>query len=210
MDASSSNNDPPTRGLRVLTADEDREALQRTATLLEQLGHEVTACAASVSEACALILRDDPDVAVVVVHADVDHALDLIEELAEAATGPVIALLDEADREFAEAAAERGLSALAAELTTESLQGAIEVAVRRHADTMRLCEQVDQLEHALARRAIIERAKGILMERHGISEREAFEVMRHHARNHSTPVVGVAGEVVEGLDLAPDLGALND
>jgi response regulator NasT len=191
MDASSSNNDPPTRGLRVLTADEDREALQRTATLLEQLGHEVTACAASVSEACALILRDDPDVAVVVVHAGVDHALDLIVELAEAA-------------------AERGLSALAAELTTESLQGAIEVAVRRHADTMRLCEQVDQLEHALARRAIIERAKGILMERHGISERAAFEVMRHHARNHSTPVVGVAGEVVEGLDLAPDLGALND
>src|SRR3954462_296999 len=210
MDALSSQNEQSARGLRVLTADENRDALERTAALLEQLGHEVTACAASVSEACALILRDDPDVAVVVVHDDVGHALDLIEELSEAATGPVIALLGEADREFAEAAAERGLSALAAELTTESLQAAIEVAVRRHADAMRLCEQVDQLEHALARRAIIERAKGMLMERHGIGEREAFEVMRRHARSHSAPVVRVAGEVVEGLDLAPDLEALSD
>jgi response regulator NasT len=210
MAASSSQNEPPTRGLRVLTADEDPDALQRTAELLEELGHKVTACAASVSEACALILRDDPDVAVVVVHDDVGHALDLIEELAEAASGPVIAMLDEADRGFAEAAAERGLSALADELTTESLQAAIEVAVRRHADAMRLCEQVDQLEHALARRAVIERAKGMLMERHGIGEREAFEIMRRHARSRSTPVVGVAGEVVEGLDLAPDLEALSD
>jgi AmiR/NasT family two-component response regulator len=210
MDALPSQNEPTARGLRVLTADENRAALQRTASLLEELGHEVTACAASVSEACALILRDEPDVAVVVVHDDIGHALDLIEELAEAATGPVIAVLDEADREFAEAAAERGLSALADEQTTESLQAAIEVAVRRHADTLRLCEQVDQLEHALARRAVIERAKGMLMERHGIGEREAFEVMRRHARSRSTTVVGVAGEVVEGLDLAPDPRALSD
>src|SRR3954471_19283355 len=134
MDAVSTE-DTTTRGLRVLTADEDAAALERTATLLEGLGHEVTACAASVSEACSLILRDDPDVAVVVVHDDVDHALDLIEEIAEASTGPVIALLDEADREFAEAAAERGLSALAAEPTAEGLQAAIEVAVRRHGGT---------------------------------------------------------------------------
>src|SRR3954468_1550478 len=113
MDASSSQNEPITRGLRVLTADEDRGALKRTASLLEELGHEVTACAASVGEACALILRDDPDVAVVVAHDDGAHALDLIDELSEAATGPVIALLGEADRDFAEAAAERGLSAIA-------------------------------------------------------------------------------------------------
>jgi len=202
MDAVSTE-DTTTRGLRVLTADEDAAALERTATLLEGLGHEVTACAASVSEACAMILRDDPDVAVVVVHDDLDHALDLIEEIAEAASGPVIALIDEADREFAEAAAERGLSALAADPTSESLQAAIEVAVRRHADAMRLCEQVDQLEHALARRAVIERAKGMLMERHGINERGAFELMRRHARSRSTQVVRVAGEVVEGLDLSP-------
>lgn len=201
MDALSTAQDTPGRGLRVLTADEDSKALEHTASLLEQLGHQVTACTASVSEACALILRDDPDVAVVVVHDDVAHALDLIEELSEAASGPVIALLGEADREFAEAAAEHGLSALAADPTAESLQAAIEVAVRRHAETMRLCEQVDQLEHALARRAVIERAKGMLMERHGVDERAAFELMRTFARGRNQSVVRVAGEVADGLEI---------
>ena len=91
----------------------------------------------SVREACALILRDDPDAAVVVVHDDIAHALDLIEEIAEAASGPVIAVHGEATREFVEAAAERGLSALTDDLTPKSLQAAIEIAVRRHADAMR-------------------------------------------------------------------------
>ena len=210
MDALSTPQDTPARGLRVLTADEDAQALERTAALLSELGHEVTACAASVREACEMIVRDDPDVAVVVVHDDIAHALDLIEEISAAASGPVVALLDEADSDFAEAAAERGLSALAAEPTADSLQAAIEVAVRRHAEASRLSEQVEQLEHALERRALIERAKGILMERHGLEERGAFELLRGHARSRQMSVVHLAGEIVEGLELTPDIGALSD
>ena len=191
----------PAQGLRVLAADEDPLALKRTAELLERLGHEVTACTASVREACELIARDEPDCAVVVCHEDAAHALDLIEEISEASSGPVIAILGEPDAGFAEAAAERGLSALAAEPTEESLQGAIEVAVRRHAETTRLSVQVEQLEHALARRAVIERAKGILMERHGLDERAAFELLRMNARSRSIAVVSLAGAVVDGLEL---------
>jgi AmiR/NasT family two-component response regulator len=210
MDAlTSTTEDAAARGLRVLTADEDARALKRTATLLEELGHEVTACTASVSEACEMIVRDEPDVAVVVVHQDQAHALELIEELSEVAAGPVIAL-GEADAGFAEAAAERGLSALAAEPTGESLQAAIEVAVRRHADAARLSEQVSQLERALDRRALIERAKGILMERHGLEERAAFELLRQHARSRSIAVVQLAVEVADGLELRADSAAISD
>ncbi len=203
----SDSNDSPARGLRILAADEDRAALKRTAHLLESLGHEVTACTASVSEACDLIARDEPDVAVVVVHEDIEHALSLIDEISEVSSGPVVALLGEADAEFAEAAARRGLSAIAAEPTAESLQGAIEVATRRHAETRRLTEQVDQLEHALARRAVIERAKGILMERHDLDERGAFELLRGHARACSRSVFTLAREVTDGLELPAQAGA---
>ena len=213
MDAvtsTTSNESTPAQGLRVLTADEDPQALRRTATMLEALGHEVTACTASVGEACELIVRDEPDIAVVVVHEDVGHALDLIDELSEVASGPVVALLDQADAEFAEAAAERGLSALAAAPTPDSLQAAIEVAVRRHAEAAKLSAQVGQLEHALERRALIERAKGILMERHAIDERAAFELLRGHARGRSTPVVTLAGEVVDGLEFPSRDGARGD
>lgn len=199
----------PARGLRVMAADEDPAALEHTARLLRELGHEVTACTASVREACVLIARDDPDAAVVVVHDDVDHALDLIDELSESASGPVVALLSVDDADFAEAAAARGISALTSAATADSLQAALEVAVRRHAELACLSDQVGQLEHALERRALIERAKGMLMERHAIDERAAFELLRGHARGVSRSVVAVAADVVEGRD-PPALAAPGD
>jgi AmiR/NasT family two-component response regulator len=196
------SNDARANRLRVLAADEDEAALAQTARILEALGHDVRACAASVSEAIEVIARDDLDAAVVVVHEDVSHALDLIEEISEASSGPVVAMLHEPSTGFVEAAAERGISAVASPGRAEELQAALEVAMRRHAEAMRLSEQVGQLEHALARRAMIERAKGMLMERHGLSEREAFEALRAHARSRSRQVVAVARDVAEGgLDL---------
>ncbi len=197
---------PPARGLRVLAADEDPGALRHTVTILEQLGHEVTACAASVRTACEMIARDEPDIAVVVVHEDPDHALDLIDELSEACSGPVVALLAEADPGFAQAAAERGLDALAAAPGPDSLQAAIEVAVRRRAESTRLAEQIGQLQHALDRRALIERAKGILMERHDLDDRAAFELLRATARSSSVTVVSVAARVAEGRHLPAGSG----
>ena len=75
--------------------------------------------------------------------------------------------------------------------------------MRRHAETEHLAEQVGRLESALERRARIERAKGILMERHGLGEREAFEVLRSHARSRSRSVVSIAEAVVDGHALLP-------
>ncbi len=108
--------------LRVLAADEDRDALAATVALLEQLGHEVTALAVGVREAAEQIAADDPDLAVVVLHDDVDHALELIEEIAEFATGPVIAVAAHADASFAQRAAERGIDAVAAPPRPETIQ----------------------------------------------------------------------------------------
>src|SRR5919202_782140 len=119
--------------LTILLADEDEDTLRSLARALQELGHDVTPFAVSVQEAAELIVREDPDLAFVVVHHDDDHAL-----------------------------------------------AAIEVAMRRYREASRLNEKVGQLESALARRAVIERAKGILMERHGIGDREAFERLRAH------------------------------
>lgn len=192
------NQDGATQALRVLAADEDRDALDATVRMLGELGHEVTACAVAVREAAARIAADDPDLAVVVLHDDPQHALELIDEISEYASGPVIVLVEEDDPAFVKAAAERGLDAVARPDSTEAVQSAIELALQRHAERRRLAEQVDKLSSALERRATIERAKGILMERHGIGEREAFERLRAHARSHNQTVVSVAGAVAEG------------
>jgi AmiR/NasT family two-component response regulator len=191
------------RHLRVLIADEDREALHRMADVLTGLGHEVTPYAVSVQEAADLIGTEDPDLAIVVVHQDDEHALALIGEAVEFASGPVIAQTRGRDGDFVSRAADRGISAWIQEATPDIVQGAIEVALRRYEEAARLQQKVEQLESALVRRSVIERAKGIVMERHGVDERDAFDLLRDHARSQSRRVVDVAFAVTEGHALLP-------
>ena len=193
----------PERRLRILVADERREALDSLRRLLEALGHEVLAQAVSVAEVGEVIASEAPDIALVRLHEDDAHALALIAEIAGWAGGPVVALLDAEDPEFVSGAAGEGAFAVVQPVTSVSVQGAIEVALLRHAEAERLGEKVDQLETALERRTVIERAKGILMERHGIPAEEAFELLRAHARGHNRRVVDVARTVNDGRELLP-------
>jgi AmiR/NasT family two-component response regulator len=190
--------------LTVLLADEDEKALETLGSVLQALGHDVTPFAVSVEEAAELIVREDPDLTIVVVHRNDDHALALIGEAVELASGPVIAQLRGGDDvDFVARAAERGISAYVESSDPKNVQSAIEVAVRRYREAARLNEKVGQLESALERRAVIERAKGIIMERQRIGEREAFERLRDHARNGNRRVVDVAQAVVDGHALLP-------
>jgi AmiR/NasT family two-component response regulator len=189
--------------LRVLIADENESALRRLHEVLAGLGHDVTPYAVSVQDAVELIAKEDPQIAIVVVHDDDDHALALIGEAVEFASGPVIAQLPDADVDFLSRAADRGISAYVESMDPESVQGAIEIAVRRYREARQLHEKVDQLEGALERRGVIERAKGILMERHGVGEREAFELLRDHSRASRRRFVEVAQAVLDGHALLP-------
>jgi AmiR/NasT family two-component response regulator len=192
-----------TRSLKVLLADEDEGALRVTAALVRELGHEVAQMAIGAQEAAEVIARDDPDLSIVVVYKQDTFALDLIEEIAEFARGPVVAILEKEDAGFVSAAAARGIFAYSRLGDADSVQSAIEVAMRRHAEKRALVQQVQRLETALERRAMIERAKGILMERHGENERRAFDRLRDHARSRNRTVVDVAASVVEGHALLP-------
>ena len=169
--------------LRVLIADEDESTLEGLRVTLEALGHEVIPFAVSVREAAELIAREDPNLTIVMVHQDDEHALSLIAEAVEYASGPVIATVRDGDADFLARAAEHGISAYVEGTAPQSVQGAIEVSLRRYRETEKLAGKVDQLEGALERRVIIERAKGILMERHGADERRAFELLRENARS---------------------------
>jgi AmiR/NasT family two-component response regulator len=189
--------------LRVLIADENESALGGLHRILEQLGHEVMPYAVSAREAVEVIARESPQVAIVVVHEDDDHALALISEAVEYADGPVIAQLPDANVDFLSRAADAGISAFAESSDPESIQGAIEVAVKRYREGRLLHDKVEQLEGALERRGTIERAKGILMERHRLSEHEAFALLRDHSRAGGRRVIDVARAVVEGHALLP-------
>ena len=109
-----------------------------------------------------MIASEGLDISLVRLHEDDAHALALIAEIAGWAGGPVLALLDAEDPEFVSGAAGEGAFAVVQPVTSSSLQSAIECALLRHAEAERLGEKVDQLETALERRTVIERAKGIL------------------------------------------------
>ena len=202
-DTSSMGDSQQAEALNVLAADEDEQTLAQTDKLLSGLGHKVTAHAITVAEAGNVVAREDPDLSVVFVDDDDDHALDLIEEIGAYARGPIIALVASHGAEFIARAAERGVYAFARPRFHEEVQGAIELALRRHAEKARLNEKVEQLESALDRRGTIERAKGILMERHGVDDRGAFELLRTQARSSNTRVVDLARAVSESLPLLP-------
>src|SRR5918998_157518 len=158
------------RGLRVLLPDESEDALRSLGAIVTELGHEVTPYAVSVEQAAELIATEDPDIAFVMVHQDDEHALALIAEAVEFASGPVVAHIRDADVDLVARAAEQGISAYVDASTPEAVQGAIDVALRRYREQAALAAKVDQLETALQRRTQIERAKGVLMERHAIGD----------------------------------------
>ena len=95
-------------------------------------------------EAAELIVREDPDLTIVVVHQDDDHALALIAEAVETASGPVIAQLrGRDDVDFVARAAERGISAYVESNDPQVVQASIEVTIRRYREAARLNEKVE-------------------------------------------------------------------
>jgi AmiR/NasT family two-component response regulator len=190
--------------LRILLANERKEDLRALGDVLDGLGHEVTPFAVSVKEAIELIAREEPDLAFVVLDGDDAHGLALISETVEYASGPVLVTVRQAQSPTTIAqAAEMGIAGYVDSWAPEDVQAAIEVALRRHRDEQRLHQKVEQLESALERRGVIERAKGILMERHSVEERAAFELLRENARSSGRRVVDVAQSVLDGHALLP-------
>ena len=177
-----------TEPLRVLIADENERRLDEIASVVVELGHEVVSRLIEVSEVAAATKQDRPDVAVVGLGQEHAHALDLISEIVRQAACPVIADIDADDPEFVENAARRGIFASFKHGGRDEMRGAIDIALRRYAEFSRA-------QGALSRRALIEQAKGILMERHGITADAAFSRLRQHARNTNSTLNDVAEAV---------------
>ena len=175
--------------LRVLVADEDKEQLEPVGDALGELGHEVIALAVSAGETARATHEHRPDLAIVALHEDKEHALELIEQIVEEATCPVCLLAGDPSRGFLSEAARRGIFAHLDSTDKTELAGGIDIAVERY-------RQFRDLLGAFDRRARIERAKGLLMERHGISADEAFARIRRHARDTRTPIMRVVEEML--------------
>jgi AmiR/NasT family two-component response regulator len=185
-----------TEHLRVLIANERNDRLALVAPIVAALGHEVIAREIEVEDVGPITARERPDVALVGLGASSDHALGLIERIVREAACPVIALLHAPDPSFVKEASKRGVFAHISDADVEDWQSSIDIVLRRFAE-------YHELEGAFGRRALIECAKGILMERHAIDGLSAFEMLREHSRVDNRKLIDLATAVVDGHRLLP-------
>jgi AmiR/NasT family two-component response regulator len=185
-----------TEHLRVLIANERRDRLALVAPIVASLGHEVIAREIEVDDVGAVTARERPDVALVGLGESSEHALMLIERIVQEAACPVIVLIHAPEPGFVAEAAKRGVFAYIVDGDAAELQNSIDIVLRRFAE-------YHDLEGAFGRRAITERAKGILMERHSVDESAAFDMLRNHARSGNRKLVDIATAVVDGHPLLP-------
>ena len=182
--------------LRVLIADGPDARLEEVARTVSGLGHAVIAQEHSLANVASLTAAEHPDVAIVIV-GESEKALELIARIVREAACPVIAILEAQDRAFIQEAAKQGIFAYISNGgDPEELQSEIDIALSRFAE-------YHDLEGAFGRRAITERAKGILMERHSIDEEKAFKLLRDQARRSQRKVVDIAEAVLSSHSLLP-------
>ena len=181
----------PTAALRILIANERKDRLELVVPIVAALGHEVIAREIEIEDVGAVTARERPDVALVGLGASSQHALDLIDKIVREAACPVIALLHEPDPGFVKEASKRGVFAHISDDDVEDWQSSIDIVLRRFAE-------YHDLQGAFGRRATIERAKGILMERHSVNEQNAFEMLREHSRTSNGKLIDLATAVVDG------------
>jgi AmiR/NasT family two-component response regulator len=185
-----------TEHLRVLIANERKDRLALVAPIVATLGHEVIAREIDVEDVGPVTARERPDVALVGLGESSEHALGLIEKIVQEAACPVIVLIHAPDPKFVKEASKRGVFAYITDADAKDWQSSIDIVLRRFAE-------YHDLEGAFGRRAVTERAKGILMERHSVDEATAFEMLREQSRSSNRKLVDVATAVVDGYRLLP-------
>jgi AmiR/NasT family two-component response regulator len=172
-----------TEPLRIVLAGDSRNGAA-VEPIVESLGYHVVA--GDRTDADLVLVGPNPSTG----------AVGVIDRVRAETNCPVIALLSEADEELVRQAANAGVAAYVVGTDREAWPRLIETVLRPFTE-------LHDLEAALRRRALIERAKGILMERHGFREDQAFDLLRTEARSTNHRVVDVASAVLEGHRLLP-------
>jgi AmiR/NasT family two-component response regulator len=183
--------------LRVLIADD--EALHNLAltSQLESLGHQVVATATNGREAVELARESKPDLAFLDIRMPIMTGPEAAHEIHAERPVPIIILSAYSDARTVEEATRAPIfHYLVKPVDPDDLAPAIAVARARFDEWLDARRQRDLLEMRLEERKIIERAKGILMDSRGFSEREAYRFLQKTSQDKNTPMVELAKKIL--------------
>jgi response regulator NasT len=183
--------------MRVLVAEDETIIRLDLRDLLERSGFEVCAEARDGEEAVALARSERPDVAIMDVKMPKLDGIEAARRILDERPIPIVMLTAYGQEELVSRAVEAGVFGyLVKPFREQDLLPAIRAARARHEELVALREEAESLADALAARKSIERAKGLLMEREGLTEQQAFERLRKASQISGRPLKVVAEALI--------------
>jgi response regulator NasT len=163
---------------------------------LLEAGYNILAALPPDADLHEQITRLQPDV--IIVDEQSDAALRKVVAATADARRPIICFTDDNDKEKMHAAIEAGVSAyVVAGLSAERVKAVLDVAMTRFEVEQKLRHELLETKSRLAERKVIERAKGLLMERHQCSEDEAYRKLRRLAMDKNLKLSELAQRILD-------------
>jgi two-component system, response regulator PdtaR len=183
--------------MRVLVAEDETIIRLDLRDLLERSGFEVCAEARDGEEAVELARSERPDVAIMDVKMPKLDGIEAARRILDDRPIPIVMLTAYGQDELVSRAVEAGVFGyLVKPFREQDLLPAIRTARARHEELLALREEAESLAEALAARKAIERAKGLLMEKEGLSEHDAFARLRKASQISGRPLKVVAEALI--------------
>jgi len=186
--------------MRILVAEDETIIRLDLKDLLERAGFEVVAEAKDGEEAVELARSEQPDLALLDVKMPRLDGIEAARRILDERPIPIVMLTAYGQQELVARAAEAGVFGyLVKPFREQDLLPAIHTARARHEELQALREEAESLQEALAARKVIERAKGLLMEKERLTEDEAFSRLRRASQASQRPLKVIAEAVVATL-----------
>jgi AmiR/NasT family two-component response regulator len=182
---------------KVLIADDDVVIRMDLKAMLEELGHEVAGEADNGETACYLAKSLKPDLIILDVMMPKMNGLEAAAAISSERLAPVLMLTAYSEAPMIEEATRAGVLAyLVKPFRKQELQPAIEIALARYKELSALEGELDALQEQMEARKIVGRAKAILMDRNGLSEREAFRRLQAQSLALSKSLREIADAII--------------
>ena len=187
--------------MRILVAEDETIIRLDLVELLRKAGHEIVAEARDGEEAVALARQHEPELVIMDVKMPKLDGIEAAKRILEERPIPIVMLTAYGQDEIVSRAVEAGVFGyLVKPFWEQDLVPAIATARARHEELAAVREEAESLADALAARKVIERAKGLLMKKEGLSEPDAFDRLRKASQVSGRPMKVIAEAVVATLD----------
>lgn len=185
------------RSLSILVIDENRLRASIIEAGLREAGHERVTIVHDVNAIARRIAEVEPDVIVIDLENPNRDMLENMFNLSRAVKRPIAMFVDRSDQASIEAAVEAGVSAYVVDgLRQERVKPILDMAISRFNAFSRMSRELDEARSALESRKIVDKAKGILMRSRGLSEEEAYALLRRTAMNQNRKISEIAQSLV--------------